>query len=293
MSGARTVAAPAHCHPPLGYSSGTLPGAGPEELARAVLLAGGTGVDLRIGKDHGWERDGVRAGIDRIRRTGADVFFVGVGWRLGDAARWPVGEEEVPAEDPVKVFCAERPDPVLVGEQLAAAADAGLRPWVETHAGGPDVTGLIDLTERTGVGVLLDLLGLAEIGGADHAQLRALAPFVRAAQVKGVHRTSKGTRHRPLAPHDLSDLSYLLSLGPLHAVTVESRAGAPDADLAVLAAELASPAAGPDTPRRGARPDMGADTTRSPLPSANRPGMPLGRQPAEPTYPSEPGAAHA
>ncbi|GHI03118.1 hypothetical protein AQI88_02035 [Streptomyces cellostaticus] len=229
--------------PHLGYSSGTLPQAGPEELARAVLHAEGTGVDLRIGKGHGWERDGVQPGIDRIRRTGAEVFFVGVGWRLGDPAHWPVAEEPVPAPYPVKVFCTERPDPALVAEQLAAAAEAGVEPWVETHAGGPDVAGLIDLAERTGVGVLVDLLGLAEIGGAHRAQLRALSPFVRAAQVKGVRRTAQGTRHRPLTPHDLTDLSYLLELGPLRAVTVESRAGTPDADLAVLAAALASPAA--------------------------------------------------
>ncbi|MEU2060330.1 hypothetical protein [Streptomyces sp. NPDC013455] len=320
MTGTRATPSSSLRHPPLGYSSGTLPGAGPEELARAVLGAGGTGVDLRIGKGHGWERDGVRPGIDRILRTGADVFFVGVGWHLGDPARWPVGEEAVPAEYPVKVFCVQRPDPALVTEQLAAAAEAGLRPWVETHAGGPDTAGLIDLADRTGVGVLVDLLGLAEIGGADRAQLRALAPFVRAAQVKGVLRTPQGTRHRPLAPHDLSDLSYLLGLGPLHAVTVESRAGTPDADLAVLAAELASPAAerapgatesaspaaeraprstesaspaGSGTPRRAAPADTGPDTTRPPLPGAIRPGTPSGRQPAAPTYPTEPGAAHS
>jgi len=236
MTGTRSARASTRAGPPLGYSSGTLPEAGPEELARAVLLAGGTGVDLRIGKGHGWERDGVRPGIDRIRRTGAEVFFVGVGWRLGDPAHWPLVEEPVPAEYPVKVFCVEHPDPALVAEQLAAAAEARLQPWVETHAGGPDVPGLIDITERTGVGILVDLLGLAEIGGADRAQLRALAPFVRAAQVKGFRRTAQGTRHRPLAPHDLS---YLLDLGPLKAVTIESRAGTPDADLAVLAAELA------------------------------------------------------
>ncbi|MFH8337452.1 hypothetical protein [Streptomyces sp. AM6-12] len=280
-------------HTPLGYSSGTLPGASPEELARAVRLAGGTGVDLRIGKGHCWERDGIRSGIERIQRAGADVFFVGVGWRLGDPAHWPVGEEAVPAEHPVKVFCAERPDPALVADQLALAAEAGLEPWVETHAGGPDVTGLIDLADRTGVGVLFDLLGLAEIGGADHAQLRALAPFVRAAQVKGFRRTPQGTRHRPLDPNDLSGLTYLLSLGPLHAVTVESRAGAPDADLAVLAAELALPAAGADARRRGDRQDPGIGPAPSALTNAIRPTTAPGRPPAAPTYPSEPGAAHS
>jgi hypothetical protein len=218
-----------------------LPSAGAAELANAVLAAGGTGLDLRIGKGHGWERDGVPAGLDQIAAVGVDVFFLGVGWRLGDPAGWPVGERDLDAPPrgyPVKVFCVADPDSVLVDEQLAAAAAAGVEPWVETHGGGPDVRGLLDLTARTGVGVLVDLLGLAEIGGASPAQLRSLAPSVRAAQVKGVVHTAGGTRHRPLVPEDLTDLLYLLQTVPLRAVTVESRAGTPDADLAVLAHAL-------------------------------------------------------
>jgi hypothetical protein len=166
------------------------------------------------------------------------VFFFGLGWRLGDPHGWPratADEGLPPAGWPVKVFCAADPDPVLVAEQLAVAAAAGLEPWVETHAGGPDVRGLLELAERSGAGVVLDLLGLAEIGGASTAQLRALAPFIRAAQVKGVHRAEPGIRHRPLAPADLAGLLSVLHLAPLRAVTVESRAGTHDADLVVLA----------------------------------------------------------
>lgn len=224
--------------PPIGFSSGTLPGAGARELGQAVLAAGGTGVDLRIGKGHGWERDGVRAGLDEIEAAGAEVFFFGLGWRLGDPYGWPDGTADrtrPPAGWPVKVFCAADPDPVLVAEQLAVAAAAGHDPWVETHAGGPDIRGLLALAERSGVGVVLDLRGLAEIGGASTAQLRALAPFIRAAQVKGVHPTEQGIRHRPLVPADLAGLLSVLPLAPLRAVTVESRAGTPDRDLAVLA----------------------------------------------------------
>lgn len=227
--------------PPIGFSSGTLPSAGAGELAAAVLAAGGSGLDLRIGRGHRWESDGVRAGLEAIAAAGAEVFFTGVGWRLGDPAGWPVrdaGKDLPPRDYPVKVFCVAEPDPVLVTEQLAAAAGAGLEPWVETHAGGPDAARLLALAERTGVGVLVDLLGLAQIGGASPAQLRTLAPFVRAAQVKGVLRTEHGLRHRPLVPDDLADVVSLLKAATLRAVTVESRAGTPDADLAVLAQVL-------------------------------------------------------
>ncbi|QYC44239.1 hypothetical protein Nocox_33345 [Nonomuraea coxensis DSM 45129] len=215
---------------PLGLSSGSLPHATAADLAAAVLGHGGSGLDLRIGKGHAWERDGVERGLRAIAAAGAEVFFTGVGARLGD----PAAElAEAPPAWPVKVFCVERPDPGLVAEQAA-----GRELWVETHAGGPDVTTLIDLAERTGVGLVLDVLGLAEIGGADRHRLAALAPHVRAAQVKGFHRTPQGTRHRPLEPRDLEPVLAVMERTSLRCVTVESRAGNPGADLVLLATLL-------------------------------------------------------
>ncbi len=243
----------------IGFSSGTLPQAGAAELAMAVRAAGGTGVDLRIGKGHSWQREGVRAGLAAIQAAGIQVFFTGVGWRLGDPSGWPAcsaDAEQPPAEYPVKVFCAADPDPRLVTAQLAAARAAGLVPWVETHDGGPAVPDLIRVAERTGVGVVVDLRGLAEIGGAEPRLLADLAPFVQAAQVKGVLRTPGGTRHRPLVPDDLAILLDLIPLAPIRAVTVESRAGTPDADLAVLANALDS---------------LSVTTRRTPLPCQEMP----------------------
>ncbi|GAA0443911.1 hypothetical protein Acor_27360 [Acrocarpospora corrugata] len=221
--------------PAIGLSSGTLPQATAAELADAVLAYGGSGVDLRIGKDQRWERDGVAEALSHFAANGLDVFYTGVGWRLGTPAPLP----EAPPEWPVKVFCVETPDLQLVADQVAAASEAGLELWVETHAGGPAVRGLIDLAGRTGVGIVLDVLGLGEIGGADRHELADLAPHVRAAQVKGVLRTPAGVRHRPLSPPDLDPVLSVLAGSALRCVTVESRAGAPAADLAVLARALA------------------------------------------------------
>lgn len=226
--------------PAIGLSSGTLPGATAAELADAVLAYGGSGVDLRIGKNQRWERDGVAEAVRGFAAAGLHVFFTGVGWRLGDPALPDPAAADVPSKWPVKVFCVEAPDVGLVADQVAAAADAGLELWVETHAGGPGVNGLIDLAERTGVGVVLDVLGLDEIGGADRRQLAGLAPHVRAAQVKGVRRTSDGVRHRSLTPADLEPVLRVMDRAALRCVTVESRAGTPAADMAVLATALAT-----------------------------------------------------
>ncbi|MGC5009256.1 hypothetical protein ACLQ2R_00680 [Streptosporangium sp. DT93] len=241
--------------PAIGLSSGTLPRSTAAELAGAVLAYGGSGLDLRVGKGQRWEEDGVLSGLRAIGSAGLDVFFTGLGWRLGDPALPRPETAGVPAAWPVKVFCVEAPDPGLVGEQVAAAADAGFELWVETHAGGPDVDGLIDLAGRTGVGVVLDVLGLAAIGGADDHRLAGLAPHVRAAQVKGVTRTPQGVRHRPLAPPDLDPVLRVMESTALRCVTVESRAGTPDADLAVLARALAPAGHPPDTASVRNRPE--------------------------------------
>jgi hypothetical protein len=219
----------------IGLSSGTLPRSSAAELAETVIDLGGRGVDLRIGKGQRWEQDGAAAGLRDILAAGIEVFFTGVGWRLGDPALVVDAAPDMPVTWPIKVFCVADPDLALVTDQVAAAADAGLRLWAETHAGGPSVAGLIRLADATGVGIVLDTLGLAEIGGMDHGQLADLAPHVRAAQVKGVLRTADGTRHRPLKNEDLDDIAQVAHFGVLRSVTVESRAGTPRADMAILA----------------------------------------------------------
>ncbi|NBE92565.1 hypothetical protein FE391_09165 [Nonomuraea sp. KC401] len=223
----------------IGLSSGSMTTASATQLAQTVSAAGGMGVDLRIGKTHQWEAAGVAAGIETIVNAGLDVFFTGTGWRLGTPIDLPA-DENVPTDFPVKVFCVEGPDMGLIAEQVAAASAAGLHLWVETHRGGPNVAALTALCAQIDLGVVLDLQGLLETGGADASMMADLAPHVRAIQVKGVARADTGYRHRPLRRADLDIVSAVLAAGaPVCAVTVESRAGTPVQDLKVLKRTLA------------------------------------------------------
>jgi hypothetical protein len=215
----------------LGLSSGTAPDVCAAELADMTTRGGGAAVDVRIGKGHAWEDNGVRQGIADIERAGVSVAFTGIGWHMGDPVS-PVPHEWPPAQYPVKVFCVERPDHGLVAEQVAAAARSGVTLLIETHRGGPSATELARLAATSGVGVVADLLGLLETG-SDEDSLAELAPHVRAVQVKGV---TPQRRHRPMVPQDLAPVRRLLTLGaPVRAITVESRAGRPLDDLALLA----------------------------------------------------------
>jgi hypothetical protein len=215
----------------LGLSSGTAPRVSAAELAEMTTRGGGTAVDVRIGKGHAWENDGIRPGIADIEGAGVSVAFTGIGWHMGNPES-PAPDEWPPAKYPVKVFCVERPDQGLVAEQVAAAARSGVTLLIETHRGGPSAAQLARLASASGVGVVADLLGLLETG-SDEASLADLAPYVRAVQVKGV---TPERRHRPMVPQDLAPVRRLLSFGaPVRAITVESRAGRPLDDLALLA----------------------------------------------------------
>jgi sugar phosphate isomerase/epimerase len=229
----------------VGLSSGTLPAASASELARGVRLVSGCGADLRIGKGHGWERDGVGAGLATLAAAGLEVFFTGIGMWLGgrpDARR--EHDELVQAPPgPVKVFCRSQPDAGAVREQLATAAALHRELWIEIHEGGPGAVELTRLAARTGIGIVLDLLGLLRTGGATAAQLDAMAPHVDAVQVKGVEVGADGVRHRALRPGDLDVVLRVLRSGRVRAVTLESRAGRPERDMKVIT-EVLCPAVG-------------------------------------------------
>ncbi|MGK8509987.1 hypothetical protein ACRS5S_18710 [Nocardia asiatica] len=211
-----------------------MPESSAAELAASTSAAGGAGVDLRAGKGHGWERHGIDEGVAAVLAAGLSIYFLGSGVRLGERElHWDSIRPAIAV--PIKVFCVAEPDPALVAAQCAAAAEQGIELLVEAHEGGPDVVRLTELAEHTGVGVVLDLLGLARIGGASRTQLRELAPHVRAVQVKGFEPPENGWRHRPLQSSDLDQVRQIVADGaPVRAITVESRAGTPRQDLAVV-----------------------------------------------------------
>ncbi|MFI9504903.1 hypothetical protein [Nocardia sp. NPDC052566] len=223
----------------IGLSSGTLPSSSAGELAARTLQGNGDAVDLRAGKGHAWERAGLRRGIADITDRGVTVVFIGVSMVAGDPESAGFSYPGVPGY-PIKAFCAGTPDVAVLAAQADAAVAADTELWVELHRGGPNAADLIRLAAEAGVGVVVDLLGLVETGGACQDTLRDLAPHVRAVQVKGVHTTpDRRHRHRPLRPVDLEPLHTLLAGGASPAaITVESKAGRPLDDLAVLRAEL-------------------------------------------------------
>ncbi|MBV6701284.1 hypothetical protein [Kitasatospora aureofaciens] len=226
----------------LGLSSGSAPGLGASELARLVLSLGGSAVDVRAGKGHAWQREGLAG----LRTAGARVCFVGVGTVLG-RADGPLLAADEPAHLepglPVKVFaaagCTEpgRFEATLAQVTELAELVGGVdRVLVETHHGYAAVPELAELCERAGTGVLLDTMGLARIHPDPAAAAARLAPWTSYAQVKGFDWSAPETsRHQPLATSCAAETREVLAAaGALRAVTVESKAPSLAEDLALL-----------------------------------------------------------
>ncbi|WP_067461615.1 hypothetical protein [Actinomadura macra] len=217
--------------PRLGLSSGSAPGLDARELAALVRRAGGAVADLRAGKGHRWEKQGIEG------LGGLPVSFVGISVVLGEPDQDTGQAARFPGRS-IKVFAA----PGVGGAEPAAAQIAALardrgteQILVETHRGGAGPDELAALCARHGCRLVLDNLGLAEITGDFAGALRKLAPWTAAVQVKGFDPApGPGARpvHRPLAGRDLGWLRAFVA-APID-ITVESRSGTPLRDLATL-----------------------------------------------------------
>lgn len=235
---------------PLGVSSGSAPELSAPELAQLVRDHGGDTVDLRAGAGHGWEADGVEAFV----AAGLRIAFVGVELATGPAAdpadsgswqRW------VDSGFPLKL---KLPSDCLtdgrVHAEIRCLADRLGDPellLVETHAGGASVEDIVELVRRHGIGVCLDLFGLALIHPNPWEAMDRLNVAVGAVQVKGFDWDSpRPGKHLPLATLPDPVLDHLLEMvaGTDRPVTIESRAGVLGDDMALLRQSAARVSAG-------------------------------------------------
>jgi len=212
----------------LGLSSGSAPRLTAGELTALVRAAGGTVADLRAGKGHRWEEQGI-AGLD-----GLAVSFVGISAVLGTGGQDLTPAEPFPGRG-IKVFAAPGcVDASVTVEQVAVLTKqrAPEQVLVETHRGGASPGELVALCERYGCRLVLDNLGLDDIADDFASAVPPLAPWTSAVQVKGYDRPAGGGKppHRPLATSDLGWLGAFADVD----ITVESRAGIPHEDLTIL-----------------------------------------------------------
>jgi hypothetical protein len=229
----------------LGVSSGSLPARPAAALAATVRDLGGGTVDLRWGKGHAWEA----AGLGPFDEAAVSIAFIGVSVVLGSgdpelSSLEPLGcllRDRSPV--PLKVFAApdlDRPGAAgtrvrdLAGQQVSVLARlTGLPPLVETHHGYASVPSLGQLCASFGCRVLLDVYGLHQLSGELRDESGTLRRWAAAAQVKGFDAVPGG-RHRPLSQLPSQAWALLDELPATAPITIESKSGTLEADLALL-----------------------------------------------------------
>ncbi|MCW2640545.1 MAG: hypothetical protein JWP76_2851 [Dactylosporangium sp.] len=229
---------------PVGISSGCCPELTGPQLAASARQLGVDVVDLRAGKGHAWECDGVAP----LRAAGLRVAFVGMSLvlgRPGQPCEQRLAElDRLGAVDvPVKVFADQALDVDPLARQVAREQVNALqemtgvgRVLVETHHGYAGPPALAGLCAETGCRLLLDTLGLAKLHGGLDGVEPLLGPYIVACQVKGYDTSDPaGTRHLPLRGMDPAHVAQVRRLVPPGApVLVESKAGVLADDVAVL-----------------------------------------------------------
>jgi len=226
---------------PVGISSGSCAELSAPALAALAEELKAEVVDLRAGKGHGWERDGIAP----LRDAAIRVAFVGLSIVLGRpdqacgdqlAYRDRLGGTGLP----VKVFATaglgtDRDARLLAYRQVQELRKGG-SVLVETHHGYADRSALARLCVDTGCGLLVDTLGLAKLSGSLTGTTAEFRGHITAGQVKGYDVADPGgTRHLPLSAMDATHAAQLRALVPPGApVLIESKAGVLADDLAVL-----------------------------------------------------------
>lgn len=233
--------------PLVGVCSTSLRHASARELLQAAAAAGADCVDLRAGRDQGWEPE-----LDVIADA-LPVAFVGVGDSLGG------GVPEAPVAPGLMRSLVERGIPLRLfagplGDaearrrfaddvaRLRGAWGPKLRLAVEPHTGTPTLAQLDDVLAEHGVGAVVDTLALVKL----RARLGEARAFLLrhgiAVQVKGLALRNGDYRHVALdAAPALTAWTAALLAGVDVPITVETKAGTVAEDIRTIRRVLATP----------------------------------------------------
>lgn len=224
-----------------GVSSTSLASLGRDALCDWARRRGARCVDLRWGREHGWQRSGLASWPADL-----PVAFLGLSSVLGSHAAHRAAdgaglEMARRAGVPVRCFVDARVavDPVaraLALRQCERLSEGLAGLLLETHAGHAGLDALTWLCRHGGARLLVDTLGLWRLGQAIATLPEDARPLVGAVQVKGFHPRPPW-RHEPLRHSGLvtEETAQLVSSLPAGlAVTVETRAGTESDDLAWL-----------------------------------------------------------
>lgn len=237
----------------VGVCSTSLRHASARELLQAAIAAGADCVDLRAGRDQGWEPE-----LDVIADA-LPVAFVGVGDSLGG------GVPEAPVAPGLMRSLVERGIALrlFVGSlddaaarrrfaddvaRLRGAWGPKLRLAVEPHTEAPTLAQLDDVLAEHGVGAVVDTLALVKL----HARLDEARAFLLrhgiAVQVKGIALRNGDYRHVALdAAPMLTAWTAALLAGVHLPITVETKAGTVAEDIRTIRRVIATPEAAPLT----------------------------------------------
>jgi hypothetical protein len=229
-----------------GFSSNSLPDATVSELVCVSRAGGATTIDLRVGRQQGWES---LSGLRTIASL-LPVAFVAFPTVLGvasnpETADLVLADEAVNLGIPVRFAlapCLGRPG--LPHETMARQIAEFRARWgrdaqilIEPHGPQPrlaEVQRIMDANYFRAVG---DNLAFARMNCSLPRAASFMSRFACALQVKGYVRHGDGWRHRPLAtmPKVLEEAVTLALTCPESLdITIETRAGSHVEDLQVL-----------------------------------------------------------
>ncbi|TYR78262.1 hypothetical protein FZC66_20065 [Priestia megaterium] len=200
----------------IGLSSGSVPSLNSEEIIELLDRLKGSVVDLRIGKGHAWEQQG----LCPFKNSKIKIGFIGLSTVLGDES-WDSCRIQRHAEVyqgyPLKVFARKdciKNNLSLVEKQVQCLTNIAGNVkdiYVETHYGYASISDHVDLYEEMGISTLLDIMGLAKISQDPINDSKKISEFTYGVQTKGFDwKNPLCSLHLPISKIDLQNNKNIL-----------------------------------------------------------------------------------
>jgi len=223
----------------IGISSSTLPQYSSFELKQFIDANNLERVDLRMNKNHNWEKDDWSIfKEDNIAFLGTDIILGDYNWSIYRIKEYLFNFKN----KPVRVFASNNlyKDKEFLRQQimtLKKLCGSSQRILVETHDGYCTPNEIFKLSVEFHTRVLLDNLGLAMITSDFYRDVELLQPFVLCIHIKGFNQKDPANSlHLPIKESNYKSIESLLNMFSRKPITVllESKNNSFEEDLRFL-----------------------------------------------------------
>ena len=202
----------------LGFSSNCFPEKSAQEIVDLLNKESAKIVDLRIGKEQLWEKEGIGFFV----KNAIEVVFIGTSIVIGDKFFTPdIIKKQISeySHFDIKVVastnCLEEENLETTIRQIKTIKEVcfNRKIFVETHYGYANISTLLELNKMFGINLLLDIMGFMKISTKPMEDLKLISHAIESIQIKGFDwNNPRESKHLPINYRSVYQIEKCLNL---------------------------------------------------------------------------------